>query len=226
MSNPSAPARFHVSDALRFGWEGFKANYVAVIVIVGVVIAIEVLLGSLASVVAGNAVLSFLMAVVGVTVGFVLALGLIRAALAIADGRKPTTEELLSTDGVWDYAVAALILSLAYAIAIAIGAVSLLLIPVSFLLIIVGSFFVQFFGYAIADERVRSVDGITRSMEVVRANVAPIIVLWLAAVGLAILGVMLCFIGLLVTTPVTAIAYSYAWRTMTGGIVRAPASRA
>jgi uncharacterized membrane protein len=99
--------------------------------------------------------------------------------------------------------------------------ITILLLPVTFLATLVLGFFVQFFGYAILDENVGAIDGIRRSFDVVKTGFGELLLLWLAAVGINIVGALLCGVGLLVTLPVTAIAWAFAWRRLTGGPIAA-----
>lgn len=207
-----------VGEALRYGWKGFTANVGAVLLIVLVVVVVGAGLNLLASII-DNDFLRLVANIIGTVVGFVMALGLIRAALTITDGRKPTVGEVFQGEGVVQYIIAAVVLGLGFAVLNFLGALTILLFPVTFIVTLVLGFFVQFFGYAILDEDKDAFEGISRSFQVVRSNFGDLLLLWLAAVGINILGALLCGVGLLVTLPLTAIAWAYAWRRITNGPV-------
>jgi hypothetical protein len=214
------PARspLSVGEAISYGWKGFTANVGAVLLIVLVIVVVNVGLNWLATTF-DNGVVSFLFSLVGFVVGFFLSLGLIRAALTITDGQKPSVGELFKGEGVAQYAIASIVLGLAFALVNIFGLLTILLFPVTLIATLVLSFFVQFFGYSILDDNVGAFDGIRRSFDVVKSNFGELLLLWLAAVGINILGAALCGVGLLVTLPLTAIAWAFAWRRITGGLV-------
>jgi uncharacterized membrane protein len=207
-----------IGDALGYGWKGFTANIGSVLLIVLAVVVVSAGVNWLATIV-DNAFLQFVMSLVGFVVGFIIALGLIRAALTITDGHKPSIGEVFKGEGVLQYAIASIVLGLAFSLINVIGLATILLLPVTFIVTLILGFFVQFFGYAILDENKSAFEGISRSFEVVKANFGELLLLWLAAVGINIVGALLCGVGLLVTIPVTAIAWAYAWRRITGGPV-------
>ena len=207
-----------MGDAISYGWKGFTSNVGAVLLIVLVVVVVGAGLNVLATVF-DNTFVQFVFSLIGTVVGFVMALGLIRAALAITDGQKPSVGQIFQGDGVVQYIIAAVVIGLAFSLLNLVGLVTILLLPVTFIVTLVLSFFIQFFGYAILDENKSAFEGISRSFEVVRSNFGELLLLWLAAVGINIVGALLCGIGLLVTLPLTAIAWAYAWRRVTNGMV-------
>ena len=215
---PPARSALSVGDAISYGWKGFTANVGSVLLIVLVVVLVGIGLNVL-GVVFDNDFLQLVFSILGSIVGFVMALGLIRAALAITDGRKPEVGQLFQGDGAVQYIIAAIVLGVGFAVLNFIGAVTILLLPVTFIVTLVLGFFVQFFGYSILDENLGAFDGIRRSFVVVRDNLGDLILLWLAALVINMGGALLCGVGLLVTLPLTAIAWAYAWRRVTGGPV-------
>ena len=218
--SPAGPPRsaLQVGDAISYGWKGFSANVGPILLIVLVVVLVSIGFNAL-GVLFDNAFVQLVFSLIGTVVGFIIALGLIRAALTITDGQKPSVGQVFQGDGVVQYIIAAVVLGIGFAVLNFIGAITILLLPVTFIATLILGFFVQFFGYAILDENLGAFDGIKRSFEVVRSNLGDLLLLWLAAVCINILGALLCGIGLLVTVPLTAIAWAYAWRSVTNGPV-------
>ncbi len=212
--------RLDIGKALSYGWTGFTKNLGAVLLIVLVVVVVNVGINAL-GLVFDNQFVTFVLSLVGFVVGLIITVGLIRAALSITDGDQPTLGEVFSGDRVVPYAIAALVLGAAFAVINVFGAITIILLPVTLIVTLVLGFFVQFFGYAIVDERAGAFDGISRSFNLVKENLGELILLWLVALGINILGALLCGVGLLVTIPLTAIAWAYAWRTLTGGRIAA-----
>lgn len=167
-----------------------------------------------------NGVVSFIGAVLGAFVSLVIGLGLIRAALAILDGGRPSVEQLVSTKDIGTYLIASLLVAV-------IVMVGLLLCVIPGL---VAGFLLQFYGYAIIDRKSDSVTtapqssptgALRASFEVVAANFGPLILLAVLCFLLNVAGALLCGVGLLVSLPVTAIAIAYAWRYFSGGRIAA-----
>jgi uncharacterized membrane protein len=167
-----------------------------------------------------NGVVSFIGAVLGAFISLVIGLGLIRAALAILDGGRPSVEQLVSTKDIGTYLIASLLVAV-------IVMVGLLLCVIPGL---VAGFVLQFYGYAIIDRKSDSVTtapqssptgALRASFEVVAANFGPLILLAVLCFLLNVAGALLCGVGLLVSLPVTAIAIAYAWRYFSGGRIAA-----
>ncbi len=168
-------------------------------------------------------ILSVFGGLLGAFISLVIGLGLIRAALAILDGGRPTVEQLISTKDIVPYIIASLLV----AVIVTIGFI-LCIIPG-----LIAAFLLQFFGYAIIDKKADAVTtapestpvgAIRASFEIVAANVGPLILLAVLCFLLNMVGALLCGVGLLVTLPVTAIAVAYAWRYFSGGRIAVPAS--
>ena len=88
---------------------------------------------------------------------------------------------------------------------------------------IAASIFLMFTVIAVLDRNMSPVDGLKSSFQTGKANFGGVLLTWLAAVVLVLVGAVLCGVGLLVTVPVTALLLVYAYRVMNGGLV-APAT--
>jgi hypothetical protein len=230
---PAAGPTLRVGDALGYGWAALKKNLGPLVILAVVVIGVQVvlnLIGTLLDVGASSdsgivaVTFSLVSAIFGLlawVVGLVLAIGLIRAALAVLDGRTPTPNMLLEGAGLPAYILATILFSLATFVGILLCIIPGLVI----------AFLWQFYGYAIVDggTTVGPTQALGRSFEVVKANIGELLVLWLAFIGIGLvvgLVAIIPFIGwligvaaALVLYPVVAISIAYAWRTLTGGQV-------
>jgi hypothetical protein len=231
-------ARFTVGAALSYAWAAFKANLGPLVILALVVIGVQLVVGLLrllvglgfesdSSIVVGTAaVLSLLMGVIAFVVGMVVAVGLIRAALAVMDGRTPTPNMIFQTEGLVTYILAAIL----FGLGVSVGLV-LCIIPG-----LVLAFLWQFYGYAIVDghPEVGATSSLGRSFQVVKANVGELLVLWLAFIGIGLVIGLVAVIPLIgwiigaaaavIIYPVFALSLAYAWRSMTGGVVAPVAS--
>jgi uncharacterized membrane protein len=219
-----APQRapFSATDAIGYGWKAFTAN-IGPLALIGLVLIVASGLSNWLSRGFDNWLLSITGSVLSFFISLVIGLGLIRAALAILDGGRPSVEQLVSTKDIGPYFIASLLVALAVT-------VGLLLCVIPGL---IAGFLLQFYGYAIIDRKSDSVTtapqstptgAIRASFEVVAANVGPLILLAVLCFLLNVAGALLCGVGLLVTIPVTAIAVAYAWRYFSGGRIAAPSA--
>ena len=119
----------------------------------------------------------------------IIALGFIRAALVIVDGRRPTLDVLLSTDRLLPYAIASILVGL--------------LVVVGFVLCIIPGFIAMFllwfFGYAILDAPDEPgspardpIAAMRRSYELASANVGSLLGLAMLCIVINIGGALLC----------------------------------
>ncbi len=214
---PRAP--FSATDAIGYGWKGFTAN-IGPLAIIGLVLILASGLSNWLSRGFDNQFLSISGSLLSAFISLVIGLGLIRAALAILDGQRPSVEQLVSTKDVGPYLIASLVVALIVTVGL-----FLCVIPG-----LIAGFLLQFYGYAIIDKKADSVTtavqsspmgAIRASFEVVAGNIGPLILLAVLCFLLNMVGALLCGVGLLVTLPVTAIAIAYAWRYFSGGRIAA-----
>ncbi|QKT06441.1 hypothetical protein HUN08_03975 [Gordonia sp. X0973] len=88
---------------------------------------------------------------------------------------------------------------------------------------LIAAIFLYFTSVAIVDHNLSGPDGLVASFNTVKANFGPALLTWLLAVITAVVGALLCGVGLLVAVPVAALLVAYAWRRLTGGYT-APAT--
>jgi len=83
--------------------------------------------------------------------------------------------------------------------------------------------FAWFSTVAIVDRNLSPIDGIRASVAIVKANFGQVLLAALTFIGLLLLGVLLCGVGLLVAIPVAYLFLVYTYRLLSGGSV-APAT--
>jgi uncharacterized membrane protein len=74
---------------------------------------------------------------------------------------------------------------------------------------------------AVIDRNLSGVEGIKTSYEVVKANFVQVLLVWLSLAAIAIVGALVCLVGLFVAIPVATLLQVYAWRRLSGGDVAA-----
>ena len=92
------------------------------------------------------------------------------------------------------------------------------------LCIIPGLIFAFLASYAmffVVDRNMPAVEAIKASIDMVRNNVGPLLLFWLASLAITIVGACLCGVGLLVAIPVVILAQIYTFRTFNNDPVTA-----
>ncbi|MEU0497734.1 hypothetical protein [Mycobacterium sp. NPDC006124] len=162
---------------------------------------------------AGYGVASILVLIVGYLVLFVLG-GAIASAywgglLDIANGEKVEIGSFFKPRNVGSVLIASLIVGIASSIG-------------SFLCIIPGllvSIFTLFTTVSIVERGLSPVDGIKASVGIAKNNFVQVLLTWLIALVMIVVGALVCFIGLLVAAPVAYLFMVHAYRRLTGGQV-------
>lgn len=209
MGAPAAAGGAGVGDALNYGWKKFQEFVgpilIAVLIYAGVMIVFSLLAAAFAQAfdgVAGQLVLNALQWVVSSIVAIII----IRAVLAIVDGRPIDTGQLFSGDQLGPYIIGSLIFSV-----IAFVGFLLCIIPG-----VIFAFLGWYWGYFLLDQKLEPVEAIKASIELVRNNVGTMLGWAVVSILVNFVGLLLCGIGLLVTIPVTYIGTGYLFRRLQG----------
>lgn len=217
---PTGP--YSATDSIGYGWKKFTENlgpilgamvvlFVGWVVVVAILVALFGGLNALGLNTAGEQV------AVGVSgrllsllIGFLSLLvssAVIRATLAIVDGRKLDFSEFFALDQMGQVVVAAILLSLVNAI---LGFIPIL----GTLLSLAVSVFGMFIMFFILDDKQDAIPAITSSVNFVAANIGQVLLFIVLAIVVGVVGALLCGVGLIVALPVIAIAEAYTYRRL------------
>ena len=204
---PAGGGGVDAGAAISYGWTAMT-KYIGPFILIGLVIfAVQIGL-SLIGNVFDNIWLQLAWSTLSWLVGLVLALGLIRAALAVLDGERPEVAMLFQTDGFWPYVIATILFSLAVFVGLIFCIIPGLIL----------AFLFAFYGYDILDRKTDDgVESLRVSWRLVSQNVGGLLLLFVLCFLILLVGAVLCGVGLLFAYPIVAVAIAYAWRTMTGG---------
>lgn len=203
---PGAPLPFSAGRSISWAWTTYWRNLGPLLLITVVVLAVQLVFGFITRG-SQNLLVDVVFSVVGFALSLVLALGVIRAALAVCDGRTPRVEDLFDTRDLGPYAVTAIVVG----VITAVGFV-LCIIPG-----FVAVFLLLFAPYVVADGTSTDVGtALRRSVELVRSAPGEVVVLLLGLLGINIVGALLCGVGLLFTYGISALAVAHAWRSLSG----------
>ena len=210
-----------VGDAIRYGWNRFKANAWTWI---GAVILAAIIQGVLNSLFGNRSAfrvdtfgqsLWTLGWVVGsiatVVVGYLVNAALVRGALHEVDGQRPSLGAFFRFTNVGNVILVGVLVGLA-------TAVGLVLFVVPGLVVAFLTWWALPF---VIDRHDSAIEGIRSSVRAISTQAGPVFLLALALIGINILGAIPLGLGLLITVPVTTIASTYAYRLVGG---RAPRS--
>lgn len=240
---PGAPAfggpaqGFNIGEAVSWAWNKFSKNTAAILVptlAFGVVYAvlqglIQVISGLFTTVDsssysdydsgfaasyslgAGGIVVSIIGSIVMLVVAAVVQSAYIGGMLDIANGQPVEIGSFFKPRNV----VNVIIASVVSGIIVGIGIV-LCIVPG-----IIAVIMLMFTTVIVLDRNVPGIEGITTSFNIAKANFGPVALTWLTTIAITILGVVLCFVGLIVAYPVASLVTVYAYRKLTGGPIAA-----
>lgn len=207
---------FDIGDVLSKGWDDFKNNagtLIAVTVIVflvsfGTSVVFQVITRGVADsegMVIGVSVMSV---VVNIAVNTLLQLGTIGIFLKVVRGQEASIGDLFAH---FDKIVPGFIASLLISIGVAVGMI-LLIVP-GIIVAIMTAFSLWF----IADRHLGAVEAIKASAEATKGQRMNLFLFGLAAIGISLLGILACCVGLLVTVPVLGCAGARIYLALTEG---------
>lgn len=202
----ASSAPFSVGDAIGYGWNAYWKNVGPMLLIILAIAAVSVFF-NLISLPFDSLATRYLISVIGWIASTLVALGLIRATLALTRGEEPTVSMLFETDHFGPYLVSAILFS----IGAVIGFVACIIPGIIFIT------FFGFYGYVILDQDEASpIEALRRSARLVSGHFGSVLGLAIVLVLINIVGALLCLVGLLFTAGITAIAWAYAYRALSG----------
>lgn len=218
-------APFQVGDAIAFGWRKFWANPWPWILAALIFLVINALFNwisggfdrftdyrtdgwsdtSMAEAL-GLSFVSILLTIVGVIISYLIAAFYSRGALDETQGRKPDVSAFFRIANVGNVLLAAFLV----AVMTIIGFILCILPGIAV------AIFSAFVYYFTLDKEQDAITAIKSSWSLVAKNFGSVFLLLLALFGINIVGLLVCFVGLLVTIPLSYIAVAYAYRRLVG----------
>lgn len=207
----SAGGRLDIGEAISYGWNKFVANLSTMILIVIIFFGVQLVFNLLvqfirpSGVVASLFVTGILLAI-GIFIGFMIEAGLVRAALAITDGRAPEANMMFSTERLAPYAIGAIIVGL-------LAFVGVLACCIGYLLV---RLFLLFWGFFILDKTRNNepIDAIKNSFNLVSKNAGEVLVF---AIVVVLINIITCGLAI----GFTEISIGYAYRKLNGDPIAA-----
>ncbi len=199
---------FSIGDSLSYGWDKFKKHYAFLIGILILIFFINLIMGIFSSIFENTfPALNLIFNILIFVISFVLAIGTVQIFLKIYDEKQPSIHDL--------YTVTPSLFFRCLLGAILDG----LIVLVGFLLFIIPGIILvimlQFFLYIIVDKDFDSIEAIKESRRITSGYKWDLLLLYIVLAVLNLLGILCFGIGLLVTVPVSSLAYIYVYKKLT-----------
>jgi len=203
---PPSGVSFSVGDAISYGWNAYWRNVGPMLLLALVIFGVNVVINLVAR--GTDSVPSLIvLQIISLLVGIIFAMGLIRAAIAVTEGRMPEVRMLGQTEGFGMYLAASVLVLLGV-----LAGFILLIVPGIILAIMW-----QFFGYVIVEDPTKGpVEAMRRSAEITRGRRWQLFGLGLLLILINLAGVLACGVGVVFTYGITAIALAYTYKVLSG----------
>lgn len=196
-----------VKECIRFGWTTFKKRpWFLIAALVGMSIA-TLILSSIPDAIdpEGVSMFAFALSLLFALASIAIEILLIRLTLRAHDSIETVTyRDALPAKPFWKYIGA----QITVGIAVLIGLV-LLIVPG--IIAAVAFFMTQ---YLVVERKMWPIEAMKESARITKGNRWTLLLLILAAIGINIVGLLALVVGLLVTVPVTMLAFAHAYRTL------------
>jgi len=198
---------FSIGDSLSYGWDKFKKHYAFLIGILILIFFINLIMGIFSSIFEETfPVLDLIFNILTLVISFFLTIGTINIYLKIYDEKQPSIHDLydVTPSLFFRCLLAAILVGL-------IVLVGLLLFIIPGIIIII---MLQYFIYIIVDKDLDSIESIKESRRITSGYKWDLLLLYIVLAGLNLLGILCFGIGLLVTIPVSSLAYIYVYKKL------------
>jgi uncharacterized membrane protein len=199
--------KFSTREAISFGWDVTKNNLGFFILLLILVIAIFIVLGSISklTLTKGNIFFLLIFYLIGIVVETIIAMGLVKISLKFYDNEKAKISDLFSSYPLFfKYLIGDILYRL-----IIIGGLILLIVPG-----IIWAIQFQFFGYLIIDKGLGPIEALKKSSKITKGAKWDLFLLGILLVLINILGVLALLVGLSATIPTTMIANAFVYRKL------------
>ncbi|HBB76946.1 MAG: hypothetical protein A2186_03380 [Candidatus Levybacteria bacterium RIFOXYA1_FULL_41_10] len=194
-------------ELFSYGFKKTKENFFFLFGLLVIFALLSVLNSTVQAALVGIGVLVFFVGLAFSLVQVLFELGFLKIMLKLIAGTKPTYRDLyLHYPQFIDFLLAGLIMGLLIA-----GGFILLILPGIYLAIRL-----QFTPLFVADKGLKPVDAVKGSWELTKGKWMKVFVFDLLTVGINILGLLALVVGLLVTIPMTSLAYVYFYKKLQG----------
>ncbi len=196
-----APNTLSIKEAFGFGWRTFKSRIWFFVGVTAAVTVLEMGVGALQDALGG-----VLGVVVSLLLSTLITVGVINVfLLAHEDAKRPQFKDLWNPAPFWRYLGVSIIL-----FALLLLGFVLLIVPGVIL-----SLMLFLAPYLVVDKGMNPIAALKESCRRTKGNRWKLFLLMLSVLGITLLGIIPLFLGLLITTPIAALASVHAYRKLT-----------
>jgi hypothetical protein len=200
-----------IGGSFSYGWSKFTQNVGPLIVAVLVIWVLNLVVQAI-GLAFDSLFLRLIVGLVAVVVSALASYGLCNVALKIVKGQSVEIGDALPTGpNVAGYAITAIIIQIIVTIGL-----YLCIIPG-----IIAAVFLWFGHFVVIDQGVAPGEAISRATNLVKGHFGAVLGFMALALLINIVGLILCFVGLLVTIPLTTVAAAYVYQGLKGEPVAA-----
>ncbi len=200
----SSGKSFSISEAVKYGFNFIKANFVTFIKLGAVLIIINIISNMVTGLFKDNP-LSFLWTLISMVISILVQIGSIKITLELYDGKPLNFSNLYSQSNLILRYLGASIL---YGLMVFVGFI-FFIIPGIYLAIKY-----QFFSYLIVDKNMGIMDSFKKSENMTQGVKMNLLLFFLALAGINILGALVFLVGLIITIPTTVMATVYVYKKL------------
>lgn len=207
-----ASDKYSKSDAINFGWEAMKNNFVFFLLFLIATWAVSGAINFWSNPYWGPDIFffPFLFGVIGWVVGILIYMSQITISLRLSTAPEATAE-VSDVWSSWNLFLNFFVGYILYGLIVLAGII-LLIIPG-----IIWGIKYSFVGYLIIDRNVGPVEALKRSGEITKGYKWDLFLLGLLFFGVVLLGVLACVVGLFAAIPTVMVAHAYVYRRLEYG---------
>jgi uncharacterized membrane protein len=207
-----ASDRYSKGEAISFGWEAMKNNFVFFLLFLILAWVVSGGLSALGSInrEAGLTVFPFIFGILGWIVSILIYMAETTISLRLSATPEATAEvsDVWSSWGLFlNFLVASILVGLSVAVGLIFCIIPGIYIGIRF----------SFYGYLIIDRNIGPVEAMKRSWEITKGNTWDLFLLGLLFFGVILLGVLACVVGLFAAIPTVMVAHAYVYRRLEYG---------
>lgn len=196
--------RFDIGEAVSAGWQRFWPNILPMALFALIVWAVNGLFQLLQRDASAGG--RFVLSLISFVLGQLIAIGWIKIALDITDGRPIDAQAVIDK---FKLVVPYLIAALLYALMVGFGLI-LLIVPGVIVAIVFA-----FYGFHIVDTgSTDPIGALRRSADITRGHRWQLFLFGLLLIGLNLLGILLLIVGVLITSGISLLAIAYVYRRL------------
>jgi len=208
--------RYSKGEAIKFGWEAMKDNFVffLVFLIVAWVISAAISLGGNPYSGPDNTFFAFFFNILSFIFSMFISIAVIKIGLRLSAAPGAAAEVSDAWSG-YPYFLNILVGAILYGL-IVLGGLILLIVPG-----IIWGIKYQYFGFLIIDRNMGPVEALKRSGEITKGYKGDLFLLGLLFFGISLLGFLVCCVGIFAAIPTIMVAHAFVYRRLEQGAASA-----